>query len=144
MRSVIHGFSVPRYIFPRYFKIIIMIPKTYFCFANMSDPTDPPTTWWVCAIFKLVGGWGNWGPEGYLAQGHTGCDDGAGFEPRPVGAESLCFYNSTSCLDECVYVLSQSVVSDSLWPLGLLAHQVLLFMDFYSGKNTGVDHHFLL
>ena len=67
-----------------------------------------------------------------------------GSNPDRWAAESLCFYNSTSCLDECVYVLSHSVVSDSLRPLGLLAHQVLLFMDFYSGKNTGVDHHFLL
>ena len=32
---------------------------------------------------------GETGPEGYLAQGHMGCDDGAGLEPGPVGGKAL-------------------------------------------------------
>ena len=40
-------------------------------------------------------------------------------------------------------MLSCSVVSDSLWPHGLLAHRLLCPWDS-PGKNTGVDCHFLL
>ena len=42
-----------------------------------------------------------------------------------------------------VYMFSHSVVSDSLWPRGLVPARLLCPWNF-SGKNTGVGCHFLL
>ena len=42
-----------------------------------------------------------------------------------------------------MFVFSCSVMSDSLWPHGLWPARLLCLRDF-SGKNTGVDCHFLL
>ena len=46
-------------------------------------------------------------------------------------------------LSECVYMLSRSVISDSLQPRGLELTRLLCSWNF-QGKNPGADCHFLL
>ena len=47
-------------------------------------------------------------------------------------------------LSDADFVFSCSVMSDSLWPHGLIAHQAPLSMEYSPSKNIGVVCHFLL
>ena len=134
MRSVIHGFSVPGYIFPRCFKINNNNTKNISVLLTCQTPLIPQQLdEFVLSLNWLVGG---------ETEAQRVISPKAiqivmmelGWNPDRWAAKCLCFHSSTCCLDECVYVLSHSVVSDSLRPFGLQPIRFFCSWTFFQAR----------